>query len=1541
MLERLSVKKPYTILVGVIAVIALGLVSLKNMSLDLLPSLSLPYLVVVTAYPGASPEKVESEVCIPLEQSLGTISGVKQVQSSCSENFGMVQLEFEEGTNIDSAMVKVSGALNNLEGTLPEDCGTPNVMEISMDMLASMYIAVSKDDADIYELTDYVKNDLIPSLERKGGVASITQTGLVEKTIQVDLNRDKIDAVNERILALTDRELAKAADQLSDARNQVKDAQAKLDEQEKQFGSMVSSQIFGQASGVITEAIPAVRVMIQVVSDRLWEVRDGIYSAAGQAAAMQEVLAQAAQRQNEAITRVNEAAQAVDAARADYTRAQNDYVNALSGSVQEAGRQAAAWFSQEGQGDAAVFGGEQSIPVQEDALTWKEADTVESFGDAAEEAGLFSSAQEPEEPAFTADGYGNGYPEPELPQAADEDVLFASNDLELRRTALEEASAVLSQAQEELAQASSEMNQTMRNTEAAASGNEIVFSDQDIFLPDQGSELNQLIGGLKEVQDLLNSVSVSEIVSGVTRLASLIPRIESALSSVSAWDAAGTMNGAIANANDGLASLSQAVAGLPELMGGLETAYAALTQGQLDAAMQFTLASAALSSADTQLAQAQAQYDAAEEQARENANMDSLLTASTLSQMIYAQNFAMPAGYIDDAEDNSWLLKVGDEYESAEELEQTLLADLDELGPVRLYDVADVTMIDNAGESFSRLNGDHAILLSIFKSPAAGTNKVAHELEDEFEILQNRDPSVHIVELMNQGSYIDLIIADILKSMLTGAALAFLVLVIFLRDIRPTVLVAISIPLSLLMALVLMYFTGLSLNIMTLAGLALGIGMLVDNSVVVMENIFRLRAQGVDAPRAAVQGARQVSGSIIASTLTTIFVFFPLVFTEGMVHELLVPMGLSIGFCLLASLITAMTVVPAAGSTILRKKKEKKKEGRSRILRIYEKTLAFCLKWKILVLTVSVGLLALTVYAIFQMGIVVLPAMDSTQIQVTVVTPEEDTKEESQQKAARVMDILLGIDGIQDVGIMDSAGLSASFGGMQGGGEAGPGSYTCLITLTEDGGKGRTDRICRQIEEETAGIDCEVTASGGGMSDLSALTAGNLSISIYGQDLDVLRSIGKDVAEVIGTVPGFVDINDGSQELDPTLHLVIDRDKAMALGITTAQIYMKILDRLTTSVNSTKIRYQGDVLDVVIHDETDPLMVENILDISFDNTAAPGMAAGAAGMSGFGGSSASGAAAGGMSLGSMDSSSLGDLASMLGMEEESQNEDEVIIIESAPEEEEEEEPKTHELREFAALEETDSLANIGRRDSVRFLTVTAAAGDGYNTTLLTRQLTDKLDAVKLPEGYSMEIGGESEEVGEMLSKMGQLAGLSFLFIYLIMVAQFQGLLSPMIVMFTIPLAFTGGMLGLLIAGRQLDMLSLMGFVILMGTVVNNGIVFVDYTNQLRLGGLDRQTALIAAGSTRMRPIMMTALTTILAMVQLIIGDDMGNQMMSGMALVIAAGLLYSTLMTLYVVPVMYDIFFKKQPLLVEVGDNIDDVPDDAAQYLAMLEKENR
>ena len=261
--------------------------------------------------------------------------------------------------------------------------------------------------------------------------------------------------------------------------------------------------------------------------------------------------------------------------------------------------------------------------------------------------------------------------------------------------------------------------------------------------------------------------------------------------------------------------------------------------------------------------------------------------------------------------------------------------------------------------------------------------------------------------------------------------------------------------------------------------------------------------------------------------------------------------------------------------------------------------------------------------------------------------------------------------------------------------------------------------------------------------------------------------------------------------------------------------------------------------------------------------------------------------------------------------------------------------ETHTLGEFATRTTTAGYTTIARENGARKLAVTSETADGYNTTLLSRELEPQLAALDLPDGVTAELAGETTQVTEMLSQMAKMLALELAFVYIVMVAQFQSLLSPFSVLFTIPLAFTGGMLGLMAAGEQLSLISLMGFLVLMGVVVNNGIVFVDYANQLRIGGLERTDALVATGRTRMRPILMTTLTTVLAMVTMLFGTDMASEMSTGMAIVIIGGLSYATLMTLFVVPVLYDLFYRRPPVNIDVGDDgLDDLPDDAAEFAA-------
>lgn len=1286
-MEKLSVKKPFTILVAVIVVLVLGVVSVTRMTTDLLPNMSLPYLMVLTTYPGASPERVESDVVRPLESALGTVSGVEKVTSTSSENFGLVQLEFAEGTDMDSTLVKVSSALQEVSATLPDMCSNPSIIELSMDMMATMYVSVSREGYDIYQLSAFVNDTVQPFLERQTGVASVSTIGLVEQSIHVELDPAKIDALNEKILATVNDGLAAALAELDKAEAEVKAGKEELSKAQSSFGATMADTIFDQLEGTVNDTAKQLKTEVDALLSQLEALRKEVTDGStGQAL-------------DNIIENLEKISQQLEQ--------ENISVEAL---LQITG----------------------SLRV-----------IVENLRDLLKDADF-------EAP----DGSGNSVSQ-------------------------------------------------LRDT------------------------LTQITDTLRELSDLLDSV--------------------------------------------------------PELLAGLESAYAGMTQAQLDAAVGFATASSQLTAAEAQLTSARAEYEAAKEKAMASANLDSLLTVSTLSQLIYAQNFSMPAGYIDDKDDNSWLLKVGEEFNTTDELSGALLVSMDGIGDVRISDVATVTVIDNSADSYARLNGEQAIILSIFKSSTVGTNATAKNCLAAFEELEEKYNGAHLVTLMNQGSYIDLIIESVLSSMVTGALLAIIILALFLKDFKPTLVVGISIPLSVMFTLVLMYFTGITLNMMTLSGLALGIGMLVDNSVVVIENIYRLRGRGVSAPRAAVQGTKQVAGAIISSTLTTVCVFLPLVFTEGMVKELLLPLGLCIGYCLMASLIVALTVVPAAASTLLRESKPKKHPLFDKFLNQYGRFLGWCLKRKAVPLVVSVALLVACVWAVLNMGIVLLPEMTGDQINVTVNTPDGLTREESYAMADDVIDVLLTVDGVEEVGVMNSGSALSMLGGISLGSSS-YGSYQYYIVTEEGASSSRIQEITETINKAGQSLPGRVEAAAAGMDDLTAMLGSGLSVKVYGDDMETMESICDEIKEIVATIPGYENISSSFSNGEPAIQLIIDKDKAMAKGLTVAQIYMAITEKMTTSDSSVSVTIDGIRMSVTVENNSDPLTLENLLDLE------------------------------------LTASTMGATGSS--------------------------ESHTYKLSEFATIEKTTSIGSISRENQTRYVTVSASIAEGYNATLLSRELSGKLDdfaqSDSVPYGYTVMLEGESSTVNDMVAQMGLLLLLGCLLIYLVMVAQFQSLLSPFIVLFTVPLAFTGGMLGLLITGQQLSLLSLMGFAVLMGTVVNNGIVFVDYANQLRLGGMDRRAALIATGKTRMRPILMTALTTILAMFQLVFSDDMAGQLGGGMAIVVIGGMIYATAMTLIIVPVIYDIFFKRKPLSVDIGsENLDDVPDDAAEFIAeaLAEKE--
>ena len=712
---------------------------------------------------------------------------------------------------------------------------------------------------------------------------------------------------------------------------------------------------------------------------------------------------------------------------------------------------------------------------------------------------------------------------------------------------------------------------------------------------------------------------------------------------------------------------------------------------------------------------------------------------------------------------------------------------------------------------------------------------------------------------MNQGEYINIIIKSVLNSILLGAVLAIIVLALFLKDIRPTIIVAFSIPFSVLFAIIIMYFTGININVMSLAGLCLGIGMLVDNSIVVMENVYRFSNEGMSAPKAAVRGTAQVAGPILASTLTTICVFLPMVYTSGMVSQLLIPFAFTISYALIASLLVALTVVPTMGSVILRKAKEIKQPWFEKIKDIYGNILELALRFKIVPLFISIVLLIICVMQSMRTGIVMMDDMDSNQIAVSMTLEDTIKKEKAYQTADEVMGILTGIDGIKKVAGLDgNASVTSSM--METGATDNYTTFTFNI-ITEENIKTTKEfrKIRKDIENKTKNVRCKkLTVSSSAIGDMSTLSGGGLSVNVYGENQQKLIKISEDVVKMMKNISGVKTATNGIETADKMLHLKINRNKAAEHGLTIAQIYQEIAKHTTTEKNAITLNMDDKDVEVNLINETDKLTYENILDMKIETT-----------------------------------------------EKNSDGEDE---------------KHTYKLSEFASEDDGYSMESITRENQKPYLTVTAELEDNVNATLLSRKLQEKIDKYKAPDGYEVELAGDATQTTEMLKQMGKALALGFLLIYLIMVAQFQSLLSPFIVIFTVPLAFTGGMIGLGIFHLSISSMALMGFMILMGTVVNNGIVFVDYVNQLRMGGMAKKEALIETGKTRMRPILMTALTTILSMSVMVFSQDAGNAMQKGMAVVVAFGLLYATLMTLFIIPVMYDILYRKQPKEIDIDD---------------------
>ncbi len=1224
-----SVKKPLTIFVTVLGIIVLGVVAYLKMTPDLLPNMDFPYVIIVTSDPGASPESIEQSITRPVEQSMATLDKIKTVTSTSQDSVSMVTLEFEDGANMDTISVDIQQKISVLQGSWDDTVSAPYVLKINPSMLPVMVAAVSREDMDVYALSDFVTGELSPKLEGVSGVASISVSGAVTREAHVILDQAKMEALSAKLADAVKAQLKKAEGKLYSAKQQVEDGEKAL-------------------------------------SDAKRAAADGVAGAVG------------------------------DSADEVYNKLKELY----------------------------------------DKL--KDADIGDILGD--------------------------------------------------------------------------------------------IITDPDGSLEKLEQSLKSLREQTKKMLDDLESGKLKAQMEG--------------------------------DISDFLVQM-------------------------MDGMSQMTGAELQLSQAKSQIESGLKQLREAYEKVDSQTDLGGLLSISTVSGLLTAQNFSMPAGYIDDNSGVKYMVSVGENVSSRQELEDMVLLDLgmDGIEPVTLGDIATVVVTDNAGELYTKVNGDNGILITFTKQSNYATAEVSNNISARFEELEGQYEGLSFAPLMDQGDYIYLIVETITSSLLWGALFSVVILYLFLRDWRPTVITLVSIPVSVIFAIVLMYFTGVTINMISLSGLAVAVGMLVDNSVVVIENIYRLRAKGATIIQAAVSGAGQVLGAVTASTLTTVCVFAPIVFVEGLTRQLFTDLALTITYSLLASLLVALTLVPAMASGMLRRPMVQKPGLLDKVYPAYRKAIAFSLDHKAGVLLLSLVLLVTSAGACLRRGFTFMPEMDMNNLSLTITMPEDTSREEAVRLADEVLERVMTVDDVQDAGFMMGGGTMGglNMGGAMGGASGGSYDVEGYITMPE----GTFGSVAgKEIETLCADLPCEVTASGVMSGMMSYMTGSGVSLQVFGSDMTDLQSSARTIARRMEQVEGVSEVSDGLDASAPALQVTIDRKAAAEKGLTVAQVYMQIAAALQSSASVSDVTLDSEDMDLTVDAaEGSVLKRENLLELelSAESSASSAMTGSASGMTG-------------STSGMTGSSAAGQLTG------------------------DSEEDKTFKLGDVATVTETVSMNTISRDQQRRCVTVTAAIADGYNVTHVTSAAQQAVSGLTLPEGVTAEFNGENEQIMEAMSQLLLMLLLGVVLVYFIMVAQFQSLKSPFIVMFTIPLAFTGGFLALLIAGIEVSVISLIGFVMLVGIIVNNGIVLVDYINQQRLSGMERREAIIDAGVTRLRPILMTSLTTILGLIVTATAKNAGTALMQPIAVVCIGGLLYATLMTLFVVPCMYDMMNKKDMQKVDESE---------------------
>lgn len=809
------------------------------------------------------------------------------------------------------------------------------------------------------------------------------------------------------------------------------------------------------------------------------------------------------------------------------------------------------------------------------------------------------------------------------------------------------------------------------------------------------------------------------------------------------------------------------------------------------------------------------------------------LSQSYVTQVIQAANINLPGGSVKKGSNELTVRTIG-EFKSIEDI-RNLTIPLTTGGTVRLQDIADVKMSDKDQSTITKMDGKEVVQISIMKQSDGNTVNVSKKVNKELEKIKKEYPDLNMISFFDQADYINFAIKNMVRTAILGGVFAVIVLMIFLRSFKTTLVIALSIPISIITTFVILFFTKITLNMMTIGGIALGIGMLVDNSIVVLENIYRNRSLGMDRTTASINGANEVSMAVTASSLTTVAVFLPIVFTGGLAATIFKDFALAIVIALMSSLVIALTLVPMLSSKLVTVRNLESEETQEKkhgpLVVLYKTVLSWSLRHRFITIAVSIGLFIASIAMLSSVGAEFFPATDEGIINVSVSLPAGSETEQIDETLKEIQSSIQEIPEV--VSIFTQAGSS---GIMSIGDSSGAGSMTVILSELNErnrSAKDISDEI-RKMVKDVPGAEISVSEASMMMMGMSV---GSISISIKGDEIDTLKDIGDDFKEIIEKVEGTREVTTSYDDGIPQVQIKTDRGIASQYGLTTAQIGSEVNNVLSGST-VTKFKVDGDELDVILKGDNIYGQSISLLEMLPIPTPQGG------------------------------SVPLSEIAE--------------ISIEKGP-------------------------ISIMRENQTRVLTVSGSVV-GRDTQSVSTEIESLLSKYEMPNGYSYTFGGETEQIEETFTDLAMVMLVAIILVYMIIAAQFESLIQPLSIMFSVPLALSGGFIGLFLAGLPLNVIGIIGLIILVGIVVNNAIVLVDYINNRRNRGEDRTTAIMKAGPIRIRPIMMTALTTILGLVPMAIGIGEGAELTRSMGIVVIGGLSLSTVLTLVVVPIMYTIF---------------------------------